>query len=149
MRRTVNYCDLQWDIRWLWIRKNWKITYNFKSCRLVSSFCPVLCLFCCSYIYLYILYIYDLFHILLLPLRTFGSMACVYIYVCMYVCMYVCSCVRDWIRRRKRSKVRAENVFLHRRLSTSFQFIIPDHNAIECCMTYGDERALLNKLRNN
>jgi hypothetical protein len=29
--------------------------------------------FCCS-IYLYILYLHDLFHILLLPLQTYGSM---------------------------------------------------------------------------
>jgi hypothetical protein len=42
--------------------------------------------------YLYVLYLYDLFHILLLQLQTYGSMECTYvrIYVCMYVFMYVC-----------------------------------------------------------
>jgi hypothetical protein len=41
----------------------------------------VLFLVCCC-IYLYVLYLYNLFHILLLPLQTYGSM------VCMYISMY-------------------------------------------------------------
>jgi hypothetical protein len=36
---------------------------------------------------LYASYLYNLFHILLLPLQTYESMEC--LYVCMYVCMYV------------------------------------------------------------
>jgi hypothetical protein len=52
----------------------------------------VLFLFCCCCIYLHVLYLYDLFHILLLPLQIYGSMECTYVrmYVCTYVCMYVC-----------------------------------------------------------
>jgi hypothetical protein len=38
----------------------------------------ILFLFCCC-IYLYVLYLYNLFHILLLPLQTYGSMECTYI----------------------------------------------------------------------
>jgi hypothetical protein len=50
-------------------------------------FVSVLVSFCCCCIYLYVFYLYDLFHILVLPLQTYGSMQSMY--VCMYVCMYV------------------------------------------------------------
>jgi hypothetical protein len=45
--------------------------------------------FCCS-ICLYVLYLYDLIHVLLLQLQTYGSRECmcVCVCVCMYVCMY-------------------------------------------------------------
>jgi len=36
---------------------------------------------------LYIMYLYDLFHILLSFLQTYGSRECVYIYVCVCVCV--------------------------------------------------------------
>jgi hypothetical protein len=39
-------------------------------------------------IYVYVLYLYDLFHILLLPLRTYGLSN-----VCESVCVCVCVCV--------------------------------------------------------
>jgi hypothetical protein len=55
----------------------------------------LLSLFCCCCIYLYVLYLYDLFHILLLPLQTYGSMECVCACVCMHVCVYVCM---PWLR---------------------------------------------------
>jgi len=49
-----------------------------------------LCCFCFAGIYLYVLYLYDLFHILLLPLQTYGSVECMY--VCKYVCVYIYCC---------------------------------------------------------
>jgi hypothetical protein len=61
----------------------------FKKClSVVSSFGSVLFLFCCFCIYLYVLYLYDVFHILLLTLQTYGSMECVCAYACIYVCMF-------------------------------------------------------------
>jgi hypothetical protein len=42
----------------------------------------ILFLFSCCSIYLYVLYLYDVFNILLLLLQTYGSME----YVCVYQC---------------------------------------------------------------
>jgi hypothetical protein len=60
----------------------------------------VLFLFCCFCIYLYVLYLYDLFHILLLPLQTYGPTD-------PWVCVCVCVCVMlnvilIWPRRQER-----------------------------------------------
>jgi len=55
----------------------------------VSSNCfSVVFVFCSCCIYLYVLCLYDLFHTLLLILRTYGTMEC----------MYVCFCVRFYVQ---------------------------------------------------
>jgi len=52
-----------WKVICLWFR------------RIVST------LFCSFSIYVYVMYLYDLFHILLLPLQTSGSMECIYVHI--------------------------------------------------------------------
>jgi hypothetical protein len=62
----------------------------------VKLFCVILCcmmsvfLFRSLCIYLYVMYLYDLFHVLLSPLQTEGSIPW---YVCMYVRTYLCMCM--------------------------------------------------------
>jgi hypothetical protein len=67
-------------------------TVFWKSiCLWFCHFVSVLFLFCCCCIYLYVLYLNDLFHILLLPLQTmdpWNVCMCVCICVCMYVHAY-------------------------------------------------------------
>jgi hypothetical protein len=57
----------------------------------------VLFLFCYLCIYLHVMYVYDLFHVLLLQLQTSGSMKymCVCVYICVHVTeQYFCSCCK-------------------------------------------------------
>jgi hypothetical protein len=68
----------------------------------VSSCCfCVICIFLLlrSSVCFYILYAYDLFLILLLQLKTYGSMECLHVctYVCVCVCMYVCMYVCTYV----------------------------------------------------
>jgi hypothetical protein len=48
-------------------------TDSKKYLPVVSSFCFCVVLLRCCRIYLYVLYLYDVFHILLLPIQTYGS----------------------------------------------------------------------------
>jgi hypothetical protein len=44
--------------------------------RILKKYLSVVSFFFCCSIYLYVLYIYDLLHILLLPLQNYGSVEC-------------------------------------------------------------------------
>jgi hypothetical protein len=55
----------------------------------------MLLLSCCC-IYLYVWYLYDLFHILFLSLQTYGSIVCMYVCMCVCVCVCVCVCTTDY-----------------------------------------------------
>jgi hypothetical protein len=62
----------------------------------VCGFVFRLCCFCFLVAaFICVLYLCDLLHILLLPLKTYGSMEC------MYVCMYVCN--KNHLRKYDRS----------------------------------------------
>jgi len=60
---------------------------NFEKYLVVVLLYYVCVLLLCSFcIYLYVMYLYDLLHILLLPLKTQGSMECIYVQ-----CTKICS----------------------------------------------------------
>jgi hypothetical protein len=59
----------------------------------VYDFVILFVFFCCCCIYLYVLYLHDLFYILSLPLETYGSMEC------MHVCMNRYQALFDYCRR--------------------------------------------------
>jgi hypothetical protein len=59
---------------------------SYRYCKMFVVFCTV---------NLYILRIYDLFHILPSLLHSYGSMECMYAHVC--VCVCVCVCVRLYV----------------------------------------------------
>jgi hypothetical protein len=60
--------------------------------------CGFMNLFWCCCIYLYVLYLYDLFHILLLLLQTYGSMECMYVIeVYSVLCHLACQSHLWWI----------------------------------------------------